>query len=86
MQRIREFSYHLMVVVVVGVCSLTAFAQFPRERQPGASQPRIVSGNDLGFRVDGTDPRTGNPTGTWMIRVNGNWVAVGAMPGIRPAK
>ena len=86
MQRIREFSYYLMVVVVVGVCSLTALAQFPRERQPGASQARIVSGDDLGFRVDGTDLRTGNPTGVWMIRVNGNWIEVGAMPGIRPAK
>lgn len=86
MQRIRECSYYLMVVVVVGVCSLTAFAQFPRDRQPGASQPRIVSGNDLGFRVEGTDPRTGNPTGTWVIRMNGNWVEVGSMPVIRPAK
>lgn len=86
MQRIREFAYYLMVIVVVGVCSLTAFAQFPRDREPGAGQPRIVSGNDLGFRVDGTDPRTGNPTGAWMIRVNGNWVEVGAMPGIRPAQ
>lgn len=58
-------------------------AQFPRAPQ---SDARIVSGNDIGFRVEGSDPRTGAPTGTWMLRVRGEWVEIGSAPGIRPAK
>ena len=61
----------------------TLVAQLPRAPQGDA---RIVSGNDIGFRVEGSDPRTGAPTGTWMLRVKGEWVEIGAAPGIRPAK
>lgn len=86
MDHVRDLAYYLMVVVVVGVCSLTALAQFPRERGPAAGQSRIVSGDDIGFRVEGADPRTGNPTGVWVIKVNGAWVEVASMPVIRPAK
>ena len=85
MDRVRDLAYYLMVVAVVGVCSLTAFAQFPRESaRPG--QPRVVSGGDVGFRVEGTDLRTGNPTGVWVIKVNGVWMEVASVPVIRPAK
>ena len=59
-------------------------AQFPR--QGPAAQSRIVSGNDLGFRVEGTDLRTGAPIGTWVIRVNNEWVEIGGVPTLRPAK
>lgn len=52
-------------------------------RQP---QGEIVSGSDLGFRVEGTDIRTGKPIGTWMIRVKGQWLEIGEASGIRPAK
>lgn len=85
MDRVRELAYYVMVVVVVGVCSLTAFAQLPRERRP-AGQSRIVSGEDVGFRVEGADPRTGNPTGVWVIKVNGAWTEVASVPVIRPAQ
>ncbi len=34
---------------------------------------RIVSGPDVGFRVEGTDV-SGKPTGRWMIRIDGRWV------------
>jgi hypothetical protein len=55
--------------------------------QPGPfDQPRILSGDDIGFRVDGqrreprTDRLTGRTapttilTGQLMVRVNGQWV------------
>jgi hypothetical protein len=45
-----------------------------------------MSGSDIGFRVEGVDPRTGNPTGTLMLRVNGEWVETGAMPSLKAAK
>jgi hypothetical protein len=51
------------------------------------AQPReltIVSGEDVGFRIEGKSP-AGEPFGTWMIRVNGKWVPVMTKFGVRPA-
>ena len=45
-----------------------------RGQGSGASDKRIVSGADLGFRID--SDRGGVPTGHFVIRVNGNWVEV----------
>lgn len=67
--------------------TLTALAQppvpAPMPRRPG--QQRIVTGNDIGFRVEGVDARTGRPTGTFVIRIDGEWVEVGSSPSVRPA-
>ncbi|MEQ1870703.1 MAG: hypothetical protein ABL961_11825 [Vicinamibacterales bacterium] len=40
----------------------------------GAPDKRVVSGSDLGFRVE--SDRNGVPTGRFVIRVNGQWVEV----------
>lgn len=58
------------------------YAQLPRGPQIG----RVLSGDDIGFRIDGTDPRNGGPTGTWMVRVNGEWVAISSVPKMQLAK
>ena len=76
----------LLVAVAIVASTVAAIAQFPRDPGVPPADPRIVSGADLGFRIDGTDPRSGNPTGAWVIRVNGRWVEVAAASGIRPAK
>ena len=76
----------LLVAVAIVTSTVAAIAQFPRDPGAPPADPRIVSGADLGFRIDGTDPRSGNPTGAWVIRVNGRWVEVAAASGIRPAK
>ena len=47
--------------------------------------PRVVTGADLGFRVEGTDP-SGNATGVFVVRLNGEWVPVSSMPTVRPLK
>jgi hypothetical protein len=44
-----------------------------------------VSGNDIGFRVEGTD-LSGKPMGTLMVRVNGQWNEVGSSMTVRPVK
>jgi hypothetical protein len=46
---------------------------------------RIVSGADVGFRIDGTD-QSGKPVGRWMIRVGGKWVEASTAPGLRRAR
>jgi hypothetical protein len=88
MRRLIAFWLGLLVVVVVLASGLTLLAQAPspRDRPRPLFPSRILSGADVGFRVEGTDPRTGNPTGTWMIRVDGEWTEVGAIPRIKPAR
>ncbi len=77
----------MLVAVAILASTVAAIAQFPRD--PGVTASRATHRlrfGFLGFRVDGTDPRSGNPTGVWVIRVNGRWVEVAAASGIRPAK
>lgn len=68
-----------------GVATL-AQAQLPLPRPRDSRDARIVTSPDVGFRVDGTDPRTGRPVGTLVIRVNGEWVETSASQGIQLAK
>ena len=84
MGRLSTVTAGLVLAAATLATGATVFAQFPRATPP--SDARIVSGNDIGFRVEGADPRTGAPTGTWMLRVKGEWVEIGSLPGIRPAK
>ena len=42
---------------------------------PAAPDARIISGADIGFRVEGRDGP--NIKGTLMLRINGRWVPVG---------
>ena len=67
------------LVAVIGVGSFTL-------AQTSQSEPRIVSGDDFGFRVEGTEPRTGRPTGTLMLRMDGEWVEAGWSGGVRLIK
>jgi len=48
--------------------------------QTTSTDKRIVSGPDLGFRVD--SDRGGVPTGHFVVRVNGNWVEVKETVGV----
>jgi hypothetical protein len=43
---------------------------------PDLSTAPILSGNDIGFRVEGN--REGRVSGTLMVRVNGKWVETAA--------
>jgi hypothetical protein len=48
--------------------------QFPSQR-PDAN-PTIINGADIGFRVDRDQTQTlGKLTGTWVVRINGQWIA-----------
>ena len=58
---------------LVAVAAVTASITVAQSRP---AEPRIVSGADIGFRIEGTDPRTGNPTGTLVVRVDGEWVEI----------
>jgi hypothetical protein len=45
---------------------------------------RIISGSDVGFRVEGKDV-TGRPMGRWMVRIDGQWVEAVDNPTARHA-
>jgi hypothetical protein len=61
-------------LIIVGVF---AHAQTPAkpplaQTTPRGTDTRIVSGNDISFRIE----RPGKDVvgGTWMVRINGNWI------------
>ena len=78
--RMRVGLFVLICVGIVGAAiGLRGQAQAPPS--PQASDERIISGADLGFRLEGRD-RWGIK-GTLMVRINGQWVPVGG-PGTVP--
>jgi hypothetical protein len=71
----------LRVAIAALVVALTVGAgrwaygqgQFPSQ-QPDPNAP-IISGNDVGFRVDRQRTQElGRLTGTWVVRLNGQWM------------
>ena len=58
----------VLSLMVVAAASRLTLAQTP------TNDKRIVSGADLGFRID--SERGGVPTGRFVVRVNGTWVEV----------
>jgi hypothetical protein len=69
----------LAVVVAVAVFASVAMLAQTRLLE---REYRILSGNDVGFRIEGTDA-AGRPVGTFMVRVDGKWVEVSPMPTLR---
>jgi hypothetical protein len=64
-------------LVVLWMASLAAVATFARAQviqTVPLPSPLTVSGNDLGFRIEGTQGAT--PVGRLVIRRNGQWVEV----------
>jgi hypothetical protein len=77
------------LAVVAGLTTALMRAQAqdappPFGGQGAPADGRIVSGQDLGFRVESINPR-GEPVGTLLIRVNGQWVPARFTPDLRPA-
>ena len=72
----RPLMWWLLSLVLTAVVTSVAAAQINRPRL-NPTQPRVVSGDDFGFRVEGTDKSSGKPVGTIVIRVNGEWLEVG---------
>jgi hypothetical protein len=79
---IQQWLRRFVVMLVLGTVFATGpwtHAQapappFPQRPlvQPQAPPPTIISGNDIGFRIDRYNGET--PVGTWVVRLNGQWV------------
>jgi hypothetical protein len=72
----------LIVACFLGI-GLVAVGTWVYAQAYGAQpvQPTVISGNDIGFRIEGT--RGDTPIGTLVIRVNGEWVEPDFGSGVR---
>jgi hypothetical protein len=89
MRRMFRFSIAVLILALTFGAARWVYGQaaqgpqFPSQQQDPASP--IISGNDIGFRVDRQDTeRLGRLTGTWVVRVNGQWVEPAASLRRRP--
>lgn len=77
----------LIVALTFGVARWVSAQATPPpfpSQQPDAAAP-VISGNDVGFRVDRQETqRLGRLTGTWVVRVNGQWIEPAASLRGRP--
>ena len=70
----KHWEVHMSRTVLVVLCSMFLLAAGAWLHAQTQKTPTVISGNDLGFRIDG---RRGNtPTGTLVIKMNGQWVPV----------
>jgi hypothetical protein len=60
------FLWVASLIVVATIASALARAQ--TKEAAG-----IISGDDIGFRVEGMNP-AGDAVGTWVVRIDGRWV------------
>jgi hypothetical protein len=80
----------ILAVVVLWVLSLFAVGTIVKAQVHDVvplPEPKIVSGADLGMRIDGHE--NGTPVGTLVVRVNGTWVEAQLSlepPRVRPAR
>jgi hypothetical protein len=70
-------------LVVIWAMSIVAAGVWAHAQTtvPQTQEPTILSGNDLGFRIDS---RKGNtPVGTIVVRVKGQWVEADFSVGVK---
>jgi hypothetical protein len=78
--RARMIIAVLWIGSLLGVGVITHAQSQAKELRP-LREPKVMTGGDIGFRVDGMYGEM--PTGTIVIRVNGQWVeAMVGKPGI----
>jgi hypothetical protein len=69
----------LVLVWVLSLAIVGAIVSAQTRREPGD----VISGSDIGFRPEGW--RGTARTGTWVVRINGQWVEAAGTAAVRPA-
>ncbi len=72
----------LIVIWVLSLLVVGAFVSAQVPRRDPAPAP-VISGADIGFRPDGWRGKA--RTGTWVVRINGEWVEAVETPRPSPA-
>jgi hypothetical protein len=77
-----------LVVALVGTAALIASVAMTAHAQrlaaPVGRQPEVVSGSDVGFRIDHYNGET--PVGELVVKRDGKWVAVQFGASAKPAR
>ena len=73
----------LCIALIGGAIGLRGQAPVQPQRLPFPPSEVIITGADLGFRVEGR--KGSNITGTLMVRISGKWMPVNG-PGALPAQ
>ena len=79
MRKVASFWIASLIGVALLASGLTSAQQIPPLRPV---DPTVLSGNDIGFRVDGYD-REGRAQGRLVVRVNGQWLETSFTGGVR---
>lgn len=61
-----------VAVLVLSLFAVVSAVVVGQSRTPSAGEPGVISGSDLGFRIDGYEGT--RPVGTLVVRVSGRWV------------
>jgi hypothetical protein len=81
--------FRLLVVMCICAITLAAARSWGQVPVPPAvvpvPTPTVMSGNDIGFRVEGLRGRT-TPVGRLVIRINGQWVEPELSEPIQPRR
>ena len=77
----RRQLFWIMVVVLALAGARWAYAQ---AIMVNPVTPKVLFGNDVGFRVEGD--RAGTPVGEIVVKINGQWVAADVSPTGVPQK
>ena len=62
----------ITLIWVASLVGVAAIARAQSHRINPLPEPRVVSGADLGFRIEGE--QNGVPVGLFVVKINGNWV------------
>ena len=77
----RMFTAWFVIVLLLAASGiLVALSPQTSAQVPGL---QVLSGSDIGFRLEGMD-RAGNARGTWVVRVNEQWVPTVSVPKVIP--
>lgn len=85
----NALKHHWKVAIIwafslIAVGSIATSAQVGRSPRMMTETPQIISGTDIGFRIERT--QNGIPIGTVVVRLDGRWVDTGSPMRIVPAR
>ncbi len=70
------------VLLILALVAATALGYAQAQRSPEPVLPFVLSGADVGFRVEGRKPNS--VVGTFVVRIGGQWLEVDKSFGPRP--
>jgi len=72
-----------VIIAVLWIFSLISIGVIASSAQARREPDAVISGSDIGFRPDGWRGKA--RTGTWVVRINGEWVDAVATMKTQPA-